>query len=398
MKNYLFTASAALFLFGCTTTPPRPNAAVNAQQITYAILSEFYCAATEKPVPPPSQLAYSDTVAVPLPTKAPPVTLPATIFNPNDQWILALELNLSASIEGSVAPSISLLGPLNAFRAVPTGGTTGTFTTALAGSFDQTRTNARDYKIYIDVNQLLGQGSGDPAHNWLHSGHSTTADCLNPNGDSTYLAGHLGIDEWLAPAFYAQLITRGFAPAPTKTADNGSGDTFTSLLLGRRVVKRQGGTPNRIVHVADASTVQLADLEGTLDKLGPEDRQAVITALMSAGQTGSQSSPTIGVTFTFTIKASGTMGPSFVLTRASGGSSGFFSGTRTDTNYVNLVLTPTTYCPTLGWVIPVGKTNCQAPTADLRMMRASTAPDMDAAIGRAENTLFTLNLNRALTP
>lgn len=49
--------------------------------------------------------------------------------------------------------------------------------------------------------------------------------------------------------------------------------------------------------------------------------------------------PVYGATFTFIIKASGQLGPTFTLDRAKGGAANLFSVTRTETNFVNIALT-----------------------------------------------------------
>jgi hypothetical protein len=414
-KNYLFTAIAGLCLFGCTTSPPSPSATINAEQISYAILSEFYCTVQDlQPIKDPQSGEQF-------------------FLNPNDQWILAVELNLSASVEGSVAPSVSLLGPLNPFRAVPTGGTTGSFTTALGASFDQTRTNARDYKIYVDVNHLMGQrdpgedptSSPPPPPNWKDWTTKTNSPigpvtCPYPNGARTYLAGNLGIEEWLTPTFFAQERTRQYSPMPAAVTKPGQ----QSSLFMRRQVVRRGGTPNRIQLAANpnftvaqnaapaappSSEFTSDEQKAITDAATKAATDAAVAAVQAAaaGQSsgGGGQSPTIGVTFTFTIKSAGNVGPSFTLTRVSGGSNSLFSLTRTDTNYVNLVLTPASYCPNpTNYTVVGANAACTGQrVAGTNMLLAKdrvtpTPLDLDAAMGRIENTLFTLNLNRALSP
>ncbi|HTC06162.1 MAG TPA: hypothetical protein VK749_22335 [Xanthobacteraceae bacterium] len=416
-KNYLFAATAGLCLFGCTTSMPRPNAAVNAEQITYAVISEFYCAVQD--------LRDHNF----------------QVFNPKDQWILAVELNLSAAIEGSVSPSVSLLGPLNAVKALPTGQTANSFTTAIGASLDQTRTNARDYKIYIDVNRLMympgstgSSGPVDPSFptsDWKSIASSLIGPvtCPYPNGARTYLAGNLGIEDWLGPTYYTQINTRLYAPAP-------AGKSAT-LTFGPSVI-RQGGTPNRTRFVrlnvnqdfqvaqdqpapsaapspSQSSSAGLTEDQQKLVKetakeaakefaneLNKSNAATVGALLAAATGGGGGQSPTIGVTFTFTIKSGGNIGPAFTLTRVSGGSNSFFSVTRTDTNYVNLVLTPTSYCPIAGQVPDATTGKCGSPShkdkAEADFVSAASIVDVEQAVGRIENTLFTLNVNRALSP
>src|SRR5208282_2455663 len=109
---------------GCTTYPPSPSATVDASATTFAVLTELYCAVTD------NEFLTVDESGNPV-----------SFFATSDNWVAAIDLNLSASIEGSVSPLVSLLGPFNGAKAMPAGGTAGTFTAAFGASFDQIRTN-----------------------------------------------------------------------------------------------------------------------------------------------------------------------------------------------------------------------------------------------------------------
>jgi hypothetical protein len=158
--------AAGFFLAACTTSPPSPNAAVNVEEITYAVLSELYCSIND--------LRYTGENI-----KNPDDERGNYFLSPADQWIMAIELNLSTAIEGAVNPTVSLLGPFNPSKAVQTGGSTGSFTTAVGASFDQTRTNARDYKIYVDVNHLMGQRDPNEATTKVSNWHDFARDNLH---------------------------------------------------------------------------------------------------------------------------------------------------------------------------------------------------------------------------
>ena len=80
-------------LAGCTTHLPGPNATINVDAITFAILTELYCAAKD--------LKSTDSAGNWI-----------AYFDSQDNWIGSIDMYLSASIEASASPVVSLLGPL----------------------------------------------------------------------------------------------------------------------------------------------------------------------------------------------------------------------------------------------------------------------------------------------
>jgi hypothetical protein len=268
MRRFALGAIAALFLAGCTTYAPTPSTTVDAQQIMYTIISELYCAALEIPAadtePPPGRRLEPEK----------------TYFASYNNWVVGIDLYLSASIEASVSPSVSLLGPFTLAKAVPPGGTVGSFTSAFGGSFDQTRTNLREYKIYLFMPLVLLGTKADqagpaqnpeadqagPAQNpdlkssanekssardW---GKFTGVDCATNSGGiydrksgSTYLIGRLGLKDWLVPAVYTQEATKQYAPPPKDNgkgsgpSGNGSGSALT--LMPPYLPHGQSGKP-----------------------------------------------------------------------------------------------------------------------------------------------------------
>jgi hypothetical protein len=100
---------------------------------------------------------------------------------------------------------------------------------------------------------------------------------------------------------------------------------------------------------------------------------------------GAQQSPTISGTFTFTIKSTGTIGPSFTLTRVSGGNANLFTAARTDNSYVTVALTAAYYCP-MSTSIPApatcSPTNAREPNAD----------QLSSAISRLDTAILSQNL------
>lgn len=296
--------SLALFLLAsCTTYPPRPNAKVSVPIIADSVLNELNCAVRDLRIEYPN---YG--------------------FNPNDTWSALVDLSLQASIEGSVSPSISLLGPFNSVKAISPGATVGSYTAAFGAGFDQTRTSLRDYKVYIDINSLSAN------------------DCYPSYEKGIYLAGKLGLKEWLRPAVEEQKLTRQFLPAPGQTVQ------FEIFQAPKNSLAR--GAP----------------------------------LFLGGGGSTSSFFPTISATFTFTIKASGSAGPSFVLSNVSGGSSSLFSANRTDTNFANIVLTPAVY--------PSKPITTQPKVQPLLPDALAVA----AAEARLENGLLALQLDHLLPP
>jgi len=424
MRRFALGAIAGLCLLaGCTTDLPRPNATVNVGAITYAILTELYCASIE---------------------------LPGVAGNPSiasgDNWVAEIDMNLSAQIEASANPVVSLLGPFNLARAVPGGGTVGSFTAAFSGGVDQTRTNLREYKIYINLKTLTKGDAATKVPNWQQfaEAHNWLVNCDNPNAGGTYLQGRLGIKDWLAPAIATQEDTILFAPLNAPPAAPVAAPTPAPTITDVFPSSGPAGTPINITganlsptlsvtfncreenscNASRAATILSSSTPtnlvvkpppgfgaGTVDvvvqtKAGYATSQFTYTATHNlradtkvastggsqGGQaTGSQQSPSIGGTFTFNIKATATFGPSFVLSRVSGGASNLFSVIRTDDNYVIFALTPATYCP----IIPGSPAGVKAgcPTAGGGGQPPSTS-DLSAAFYRLDSTITNLSITK----
>jgi hypothetical protein len=402
MLKTALLACASFFLFGCSTHLPEPNATVNVEAITFALLTELYCAS--------DQLPANDGTPY---------------FGSSNNWVGLIDLNLSASVEASANPSVSLLGPFNPSRAVaPNGGTTGTFTSLFSSSIDETRTNLREYKMYIKMPALI--------QNWRQfaADHAWPVDCLHPNAGGTFLQGRLGLKGWLAPAVRVEQEAVNFqvlnlpagpgVPTPPSISDidpkNGPVNTpvhITGVNLPTKdftvkfgsvavppadveVPKNASGTliiakaPPPDANASPSVTVTVRTKAGTtatalsLFTYTRADELIKLLATSGTGTTsGSSQSPTISGTFTFQIKTTGTIGPSFALTRVSGGANNLFTATRTDNNYVNIALTPATYCP------------FASPECIPTITTAGVIPalDMQNATARLEAALLNLNLN-----
>jgi hypothetical protein len=190
MRRFALCAIAALSLVGCTTSPPTSSTTVNAQQVIYSVLTELYCAVTATDF----QLKVSELQDG---TSAPSVQ--NSYFASADNWVVGVDLYLSASVEASVSPSLSLLGPFNLAKALPAGGTVGSFTSALGGTYDQTRTNLREYKLYIFLPPFIrgkdyfGAGAASTVDDWgMVSGvHCSTSSggAYDKISGNTYLVG-----------------------------------------------------------------------------------------------------------------------------------------------------------------------------------------------------------------
>jgi hypothetical protein len=430
MKRILSVIFSAVFgLTSCSTWLPEHIATVNVDAITFAILTELYCAANDLPD-----------------REHPPY------FASDDYWVAAIDMYLSASIEASANPAVSLLGPFNLAKAVPVGGTVGSFTSVFSGSVDETRTNMREYKIYVYLKRLVnGYTDGKKTvPNWkiFAEQNRWPVHCENPNAGGTYLQGQLGLEDWLAPAVRTQEASVGYAPLnappappptpppPTPTIT----DVFPSKGSDRDVVKITGTNlssvtaiifnndqtakqtitpktkPNPDGFVATPTTIQFyplttwpavsagltvrapgGDATSAFTYVPPppappslEEAKAKKTLAQPASPAPSQSgssqqSPTLSGTFTFTIKSTGTIGPSFTLTRVSGGASNLFTAARTDNSYVTVAVTAAYYCPT-STSIPAPAT-CSATAA-----REPNADQLSSAISRLDTAILSQNL------
>jgi hypothetical protein len=459
MQGIALAAIAGIFsLVGCTTHLPEPNATINVEAITFAILTELYCATSD--LKGPDKNPY---------------------FGSDDNWVVAIDMFLSAQIEASANPAVSLLGPYNLARAVPFGGTVGSFTSVFSGSFDETATNLREYKIFINLKYLL---YGNPLPKTSTPPPSKTSTppqpktstpaqpkwetyaeqqlhwpvrCDNPNAGGTYLQGRLGLEDWLAPAVSTQVATIGFAPlsapaSPPTPLPPTISDIFPSRgpTVGNYPVQITGTNfptppdPTQVVVVFGGKTVPIANMTATtitvlapgasLDKTGSvvggpvvdvvvnmkagtatskftyddlhpllrdknnQDLKADdLARMLAAGAPGSSSgasqSPTVSGTFTFVIKSTGTIGPSFTLSRVSGGSNNLFTMVRTDNNYVNIALTPATYCP-LSLSTPAGS----CPVPGTKNPAPPSGDAMESAFERIDSALLNLNLSHIQQP
>jgi hypothetical protein len=218
--------------------------------------------------------------------------------------------------------------------------------------------------------------------------------------------------------------TQPLAPDPA-----GYNGKTSSLPIDRtRVARRSRTVSPQIVRVADNKPSDPNSTQSDGVQPSQVNRDALAKTLNAVdsflanqnGAGGGGQSPTISATLTFTIKATGTLGPSFALTRVSGGSGSAFTLSRTDNNYVNIVLTPATYCPTPIIYTPStptspGTATCTVLTPTLGKegilelqprsrdtlnngVPIPTSQDMQAATNRIDSALVNLNLAHLLSP
>jgi len=445
-RSGLCAITGIVCLAGCATYLPGTNATVNVDAITFAILTELYCAAKDIP-----------SGDFPGGDKEP-------YFGSNDKWIALIDMTLSASIQGAANPALSLLGPFNFPKGVPVGGSAGTFTTAIGGSFDETRTKLQEHKLYISMRQLVNgtretlekgvKRSPREEPNWEDFARKNgwPVDCNAPNAGGTYLQGQLGLKEWLTSAALIQNATVRFAPLnapPEQTAaapkitniypstgltTGGQLVTITgenlvvdpdedevwfgklkatilrktdeknpskppSILVVRTpavsgagtvdvVVKTKGGYAEGKFTFTNPPNAPLAD-----NPLSPSDARPTLDhRFPPVGPTSGPAaqSPVVSGTFTFIIKSSASIGPAFTLSRVSGGSSSLFTMTRTDNNFVNIVMSATTYCP-LSDSLPAPETCAKKQKGKPTPVSAA---DHKNLIDQLENTNLGLKLNR----
>jgi hypothetical protein len=454
MKRILATIfSAALGLTSCTTFLPEHSATANVDAITFAILTELYCAA--------SDLRGSEK---------------ELYFASDDYWVAGIDMYLQASIDASANPAVSLLGPFNLAKAAPVGGTVGSFTSLVSGSIDETRTNMHEYKIYVYLKRLVyGYTDGKKTvPNWkiFAEQNRWPVHCENPNAGGTYLQGQLGLEDWLAPAVRTQEASVGYAPLnappappptpppPTPTVTDvfprtgsekdaititGSNlDKVTKLFLGNQQIAKSNYTatattikfhppvplpttppgPANVTVEIDNGTDSgaTATLTSAFAYVAPPPPSPAESATERApaslaqshapapSQSGSaQQSPTITGTFTFTIKSTGTIGPSFALTRVSGGGGTLFTASRSDNSYVTIVLTAAYYCP-LSTSQPAPPTCAPTTTTkttrtmqttlmtQIAQPREPNADQLSAAIYRIDAAILNQNIAKIAAP
>ncbi len=181
MRLYPILVLLTLFVAGCSSSPPTPNPSVNEREIVGSILQEL-CAAV-------LNLRRTDP----------------THFPANEGWMGAIETSLKTDMEASASPSATLLGPIVPGVLVAKGATAGSYNLAAGGSIDQTATALRDDKHYILLELLLSDSNSCPNS----SAYSAGAEYQS---DGKYLAGNLGIRDWLENGLKAQNFTAFLRP------------------------------------------------------------------------------------------------------------------------------------------------------------------------------------------
>jgi hypothetical protein len=304
--------AAAIGLCGCAFSPPVPNDTVFEPKITRAVLSELYCAIKflrqRGPVNPRMPLG---------PDSVGSEVYAANFFPYDEYWVGAVDLQLKTDFQASASPEVTLIGPINSASRLLTGRTPGSYGVAAGGTYDSTATTQRDNKFYVDIN-LLMQHWAPPTWEEARRNEGPDSkkqyilaepvDCEHPN-EGTYLDGTLGIKAWLRRAIQSAQFARFIAPY----ALGDSTDVY------RTIRKVEPATP----------APWSIPIAAKLDDPGTRQPDAVKGNV-----------PTLAATFTFIIKGSAHLGPSFTLDRVKGGSATLLSSMRTETNDVAITLTP----------------------------------------------------------
>jgi hypothetical protein len=445
-------------LAGCATTPPRPNPSVVEREIVKSVLQEV-CAAV---INIQGLRAKGDPAAG------------NEHFTANNGWMAAIETSLKTDVEASGSPSFTLLGPFLPAQLVGKGGTAGSYNASVGGTLDQTASVLRDDKRYIVLDTLLKDDElCPPANSPQYLAYYEDQASYQSRGK--YLAGTLGIRDWLYNAVAAQDFRSIAGPRTTvaegplqndittKPAirdltinDRLSADLFSSdvkkncqpndpitvtkgalpdwyLVQGQQVSNYSLNNPFMFCEGLDKLTYSLsvpvtgpnplplvlttspdkkkfifnsttvpATISGTLkatitatDALKKRSAVATFDISVYPAPKATAFAPTYSATFTFTIKATGQLGPAFTLDRVKGGGTTFFSGSRTETSYVNIVMTATG--------VPLVEVNPDGSVVGRGNAKAIGAPGyvdaVDKAIKRLDDALLNLNISKIrLTP
>jgi hypothetical protein len=184
---------------GLRIISPRPNPSVVEREIIGNVLSELCRAviniqglANQKDPDPAAVLNH---------------------FDPQDGWLALIETSLRTDLEGNASPSTTLLGPIIPNALVPKGGTTGSYNIGVGGSFDQTNTTLRDDKRYVVLATLMHDPALCPQVG--SEEYLAYANGAEYQGYGKYLAGTLGIREWLRLGIESQ----DFAPIASPTTE-----------------------------------------------------------------------------------------------------------------------------------------------------------------------------------
>jgi hypothetical protein len=320
--------AAVIGLCGCAFSPPLPNDTVFEPKIMRAVLTELYCAVKylrqQNPMDPRE----------PLPNSKDSEIYNAHFFPFDEYWIAAVDMQLKTDFQASASPELTLIGPINSVSRLLTGRTPGSYNLAAGGTYDSTATTSRDDKAYIDINLLMQHWAPptweEARKNELPKSEkkyilSEPVDCQHPN-EGTYLDGTLGIKPWLGRAVQATQFARFIAPDASEF-NTGAGGTAPFKPKIKLDINR-----------VEPATPAPWSIPIPLDPPPPD-------ANNPKSQSGNV--PVLAATFTFIIKGSAHLGPSFTLDRVKGGSSTLLSTMRTETNDVMISMTPSRFEPTL---------------------------------------------------
>jgi len=356
----------SIILSGCSFSPPQPNDAVHEPKIMRAVLSELYCAVKflRQRDPQNPQL--------PLNAYSPGSDVYRADFLPFDEyWVALIDIALKTDLEGSTQPEFTLISPINPGSQVLPGRTPGSYNVAAGAGYDNTATTSRDSKSYVDIN-LLMQHWAPPTVEAARKNPNQyilaePVDCDRPN-EGTYLEGTLGIKPWLQRSAQSYQFARFIAPD--------SSEASTASLHTK-------------INPVDPANPSSWSIPFPLTPVEPGAKN----------KNAAKSVETIGATFTFIIKGSAHLGPSVTFDHVKGGSSSLLSLTRTETNDVNVVLTPSAPEDT----IIIGTASAKSfggqfksliPGTVVTTVQASRVQSLSDALSRLDQTLLNLQLNQ----
>jgi hypothetical protein len=194
MRLFAIVLLCALPLFGCATSLPGPNPTVVEKELVRSALNELCAAIYAIQNENEDALRFNN-------------------FGSDEGWTAAIQINLTTSIEGTLSPAATLAGPILPGLLVPKGGGVGSYSASLGGSlFDQTAQTNRGNYHYVTVDALLIDDRICPSNE-----RPFYARGLYIN-QGKYLAGTLGIRDWLENAVHAQEFESVISPRPVIVA------------------------------------------------------------------------------------------------------------------------------------------------------------------------------------
>jgi len=366
----------------------------------------------------------------------------ARFFPDTEYWIAAIDVLLKTDLEGAANPELTLLGPISPLTSVLPGRTAGTYNVAAGAQADQTATTQRDNKFFVDITLLMTRwpkpNCSAPNNKTYLEGKLGIEAWLARAAQEYYLIRQFSPQQEAAEIIVAATTTdkpgnpvipcepysvpiivgTSSTPVSLPTARGSQpGTNPPAAPAGVAIFNRgpadiyvvSGGT-NSVAKADDPAQQRISAGSGwtSIQKYKPTNRGlAAIVALppneyrLLAAPGGAQDGttsqkqtnvPTFGATFTFLTKGGFHLGPSFTTDHLKGGSNTLLSYTRTETNDVNISITPSNTAA-LTTVIVGGARFRFLQSAGRGPGFVSGARDVDGAIQRLDAQLLKMQLN-----